>query len=176
MVTFLFSTLNISLYSLPACLISEDKSSVILILIPIVLRGFSLSLSLSLWFLSRFLFDFLPFEYKVIGCSCFCLFSIYPIWCSLSFHDLWLGLKILNQYYFKYFFFPLFFFSFEMTSHSSTLAWKIPWMEDPGRLQFMGSQRVRHDWATSLHFTLVSSVYHVFYNYVLVLIVPVLPF
>ena len=33
----------------------------------------------------------------------------------------------------------------EMASHSSTLAWKIPWMEDPGRLQFMGSQRVGHD-------------------------------
>ena len=34
--------------------------------------------------------------------------------------------------------------------HSSTLAWKIPWMEEPGGLQFMGSRRVGHDWATSL--------------------------
>ena len=34
--------------------------------------------------------------------------------------------------------------------HSSTLAWKIPWMEEPGRLWSMGSRRVRHDWATSL--------------------------
>ena len=33
----------------------------------------------------------------------------------------------------------------EMATHSSTLAWKIPWTEEPGRLQFMGSQRVRHD-------------------------------
>ena len=33
----------------------------------------------------------------------------------------------------------------EMVTHSSTLAWKIPWMEKPGRLQFMGLQRVRHD-------------------------------
>ena len=33
--------------------------------------------------------------------------------------------------------------------HSSTLAWKIPWTEEPGRLQSMGSLRVRHDWATS---------------------------
>ena len=32
-----------------------------------------------------------------------------------------------------------------MASHSSTLAWKIPWMEEPGRLQSMGSLRVRHD-------------------------------
>ena len=37
-----------------------------------------------------------------------------------------------------------------MATHSSTLAWKIPWMEEPGRLQSMGSLRVRHDWATSL--------------------------
>ena len=37
-----------------------------------------------------------------------------------------------------------------MATHSSTLAWKIPWMEKPGRLQSMGSLRVRHDWATSL--------------------------
>ena len=33
----------------------------------------------------------------------------------------------------------------EMATHSSTLAWKIPWTEDPGRLQSMGSQRVRHE-------------------------------
>ena len=32
-----------------------------------------------------------------------------------------------------------------MAPHSSTLAWKIPWMEEPGRLQPMGSQRVGHD-------------------------------
>jgi len=32
-----------------------------------------------------------------------------------------------------------------MAPHSSTLAWKIPWTEEPGRLQSMGSQRVRHD-------------------------------
>ena len=32
-----------------------------------------------------------------------------------------------------------------MAPHSSTLAWKIPWTEEPGRLQSMGSQRVRYD-------------------------------
>ena len=37
-----------------------------------------------------------------------------------------------------------------MAPHSSTLAWKIPWTEEPGRLQSMGLQRVRHDLATSL--------------------------
>ena len=35
-------------------------------------------------------------------------------------------------------------------THSSTLAWKIPWTEEPGGLQSMGLLRVRHDWATSL--------------------------
>ena len=38
----------------------------------------------------------------------------------------------------------------EMATHSGTLAWKIPWMEEPGRLQSVGSQRVGHDQATSL--------------------------
>ena len=37
-----------------------------------------------------------------------------------------------------------------MAPHSSTLAWKIPWMEDPGRLQSMGSLGVGHNWAASL--------------------------
>ena len=45
-------------------------------------------------------------------------------------------------------------FSFEgrgtMAPRSSTLAWKIPWTEEPGRLQFMGLLGVGHDWATSL--------------------------
>ena len=36
----------------------------------------------------------------------------------------------------------------EMATHSSTLVWKIPWTEEPGRLQSMGSQRVRHNWVT----------------------------
>ena len=37
-----------------------------------------------------------------------------------------------------------------MAPHSSTLAWKVPWMEEPRRLQSMGSLGVGHDWATSL--------------------------
>ena len=37
-----------------------------------------------------------------------------------------------------------------MAPHSSILAWRIPWTEEPGRLQSTGSQRVGHDWATSL--------------------------
>ena len=38
----------------------------------------------------------------------------------------------------------------EMAIHSSTIAWKIPWTEEPGGLQSMVSQRIRHHWATSL--------------------------
>ena len=43
-----------------------------------------------------------------------------------------------------------------MATHSSTLAWKIPWAEEPGRLQSMGSLRVGQDWATSLSLSLSS--------------------
>ena len=41
----------------------------------------------------------------------------------------------------------------EIETHSSTLAWRIPWREEPGRLQSMGSRRVRHDFSftSNLH-------------------------
>ena len=39
-----------------------------------------------------------------------------------------------------------------MATHSSTLVQEIPWMEEPGRLQSMGLQRVRHDFAFTFHF------------------------
>ena len=45
-----------------------------------------------------------------------------------------------------------------MATHSSTLAWKIPWTEEPGGLQSTGSQRVGHDWATSLSLSLFESL------------------
>jgi len=41
-----------------------------------------------------------------------------------------------------------------MAPHSSTLAWKTSWTEEPGRLQSMGSLGVRHDWTTYFHFSL----------------------
>ena len=41
-----------------------------------------------------------------------------------------------------------------MAPHSSTLAWNIPWTEEPGGLQSMGSLRVGHNWATSVYFSL----------------------
>ena len=43
-----------------------------------------------------------------------------------------------------------------MEIHSSILAWRIPWTEEPGRIQSMGSQRVRHNWVTS---TLLHSIF-----------------
>ena len=44
-----------------------------------------------------------------------------------------------------------------MGTHSSILAWRIPWTEDPGRLQSMGSQRVEHDW-NDLHTQMSTSI------------------
>ena len=48
----------------------------------------------------------------------------------------------------------------ELATHSSTLAWRIPWREEPGRLQSMGLQRVRHDWGTSLSLSFSQSLRH----------------
>ena len=45
----------------------------------------------------------------------------------------------------------------EMAIHFSILAWRIPWTEEPGRLQSMGSQRVRQNWATEYTHTLKKS-------------------
>ena len=49
----------------------------------------------------------------------------------------------------------------EMASHSSSLAWKILWMEKPGRLQSMGSQRVRYDRVTSLSLKWTKTLPHI---------------
>ena len=63
--------------------------------------------------------------------------SIYPtVFCSVGNIYLLNSLGILSEK--------------AMAPHSSTLAWKIPWTEEPGRLQSMGPRRVGHDWATSL--------------------------
>ena len=43
----------------------------------------------------------------------------------------------------------------KMATHSSILAWKTPWMEEPSRLQSTELKRVGHDWATSFHFTIL---------------------
>ena len=86
----------------------------------------------------------------------FCLFDV-----SISKIDIWHSPSILA--YFSLQFFQLFLYIFwdcifrclrmhdysekAMAPHSSTLAWKIPWMEEPGRLPSMGSHRVGHDWS-----------------------------
>ena len=44
----------------------------------------------------------------------------------------------------------------EMATHSSTLAWKIPWTEEPGRLHSMGSQRVVHDFTFAFTFKVMT--------------------
>ena len=57
----------------------------------------------------------------------------------------------------------------KMATHSSILAWKIPWMEEPGGLQSMGLQRVGQDWVTSLSlfFLFHSSVNSLIYSWVM---------
>ena len=47
----------------------------------------------------------------------------------------------------------------EIATHSSILAWRIPWLEEPSRLQTTGSQTVRHDWATSLSLSLALTLF-----------------
>ena len=65
---------------------------------------------------------------------------IFPTYCTA-----WLATATV-----LYFSFLEFISEKAMAPHSSTLAWKIPWTEEPGRLQSMGSLGARHDWATSL--------------------------
>ena len=49
----------------------------------------------------------------------------------------------------------------EMATHSSILAWRIPWMEEPGRLQSMGSERATQDWTGMEYWALISERWHV---------------
>ena len=49
----------------------------------------------------------------------------------------------------------------EMTTHSSILAWRIPWTEEPGGLQSMGSQRVRYDYVTNTYLLTPSLSYNI---------------
>ena len=59
-----------------------------------------------------------------------------PLWC----HEVWI-IRYLEVVAGK-----------AMAPHSSTLAWRIPWMEEPGRLQSMGSRRVGQDFTFTFHF------------------------
>ena len=62
----------------------------------------------------------------------------------------------------------------EMATHSSILAWRIPWMEEPSKLQSTGSQRVGHDRATSHDLILFDevSVFCPFYFYLFIYFYP----
>ena len=60
----------------------------------------------------------------------------------------WRSLFIFSFLFLLFFVVPL--WEKAMAPHSSALAWKIPWTEEPGGLQSMGSWRIGHDWATSL--------------------------
>ena len=54
-----------------------------------------------------------------------------------------------------------------MATHSNTLAWRIPWREEPGRLQSMGWQRVGHNWATLLYFYFFYFFIFIFFTFTL---------
>ena len=65
--------------------------------------------------------------------------------------QLWLNRPLSAKYYLCFLIYCLGWSSEKaMAPHSSTLAWRIPWTEEPDRLQSTGSQKVRHDWVTSL--------------------------
>ena len=71
-------------------------------------------------------------------------YSLIKTWSSIAHNG-----KVGNKYYIKLSDVDLF-SEKAMPTHSSTLAWKIPWTEEPGGLQSMGSRRVGHNWVTSL--------------------------
>ena len=72
----------------------------------------------------------------------------YPATCKNGKMSLFLDPRALRSAKFRWLLPPC--LEKEMVTHSSILAWRIPWTEKPGRLQSTGSQRVRHDWATPL--------------------------
>ena len=73
-------------------------------------------------------------------CCLFCLASF--TWCDVF--------KLHSLCSFPFYDYIIFHSEKAMAPHSSTLAWKIPWTEEPGRLRSMGLWRVGHDWAISL--------------------------
>ena len=78
---------------------------------------------------------------------CVGLFNMYQPWGCID---------TLSKHVYTYIYVYIYAYMLEkaMATQSSTLAWKIPWMEEPGRLQSMGSLGVGHDWVTSLSLSL----------------------
>ena len=98
------------------------------------------SLRLSWFLLILFSFSFIPLCFIYFYHSV--LYLTYPIFC-LCYSPVG---SLQNVFYLIYCIIP----ENAMAPHSSTLAWKIPWVEEPGGLQSMWSLRVGHDWASSL--------------------------
>ena len=73
----------------------------------------------------------------------------FTVWATREVYDIREGKKSFSFYSLRF-----------SAPHSSTLAWKVPWMEEPDRLQSMGSLRVGHDWATSLSLSLFTFTFH----------------
>lgn len=103
MVGFYFSVQNISLHSFHACIVSDKKFSIIIILFSLQVKYFLLPLASFKIFISVFVF--LQFEDDMPRCK---IFAFHPTWCSLIVQDTWFGFchwfwKILDHYYFKFF-------------------------------------------------------------------------
>ena len=111
------------------------------------------SFSLKLSFIGGYCLTLLSFWYSVGYISHQLLVLVYYVWSSPFYLVQKSTPPSSTSFTFSYLFFPLLrtYVEKEMATHSSTSAWKIPWMEEPGRLQFIGSQRVRHNWATHFH-------------------------
>ena len=91
---------------------------------------------------------YLPFSFWLTSLGV----KFYPGSCKRHYFVLFYDLVVFCCVYVPHLFYPfLCWWRLEkaMAPHSSTLAWKIPWMEEPGRLQSMESLRVGHNWATS---------------------------
>ena len=83
-------------------------------------------------------FNTMPHHFKQLLDSALRPYGLYSPWNSPG-QNSWVGSRTLEK---------------EMATHSSIFAWRIPWTEEPGGLQSTGSQRVGHDWATSLSLSL----------------------
>ena len=122
-----------------------------------LLTRFSLSLASVLNYQALFFFQNMCLIQLLSSLLPLPLFMPPPPLPSTTRIDLWpasLFPLLLLAFHAPYYNKIIFFFK-EMATHSSVLAWKIPWMEEPSRLQSMGSQRVRHDWATWHSFTFI---------------------
>ena len=95
---------------------------------------------LSFYFAYSFLCCAKTFKFNQVPLVDFCFYFHYSRRCVIEDLAWFLSMSVLLMFLSKSF----------MATHSNTLVWKIPWTEKPGRLQSMGSLRVRHHWATSL--------------------------